>query len=69
MDLGGWLLLQLRPAAQAASGTSPASRPGARRPPCWLAAAAGECGPAWHALRVAVLAGRAAPADGPRAHV
>jgi hypothetical protein len=63
MDLGGWLLLQLRPAAPSAAA------PGAALAPAWLAVAVGECGPAWHALRVALLAGHAPAPDGPQAHV
>ena len=42
IDVGGWLLLRLRPES-----------PGAAR---WIGCTAREAGPAWHALRAAVYA-------------
>ena len=43
LDLGGWLLLRLRPADA---------------PARWIAVTAGEAGPRWHALRAALYAPR-----------
>jgi len=55
LDLGGWLLLHLLPVAAKAAGRAGRGE--------WRVASARRAGPAWHGLRVALLAhaGEAAP--------